>query len=512
MTTTPVTFNIYLVRPPSEADAQSLVADGAPMVIKGLDDVRFAVTPGKSRTPEWFSRLQPFVESDHSASLREPKTQLPGALLACRKNGRLFIVSFGAAHAQVTKSLVEPYFGRKVAMNAVPPSQVIELQSRQVFAAFHRLSERAPGATGHNSFGVEGDRDLVAAVEGLTSGSSALGKRVHGATSLSIDIQPASLPKALTEALNLFKQPNKFVEWSEFDNFVPVRDEAEVANLDAQLDQYLSRRPKDLVLAAPGVEALAHATRFQVGRAGKSPVFHPLLYPAVFYGAVNGPPTVTDARTTAVHFYDAKQAVIDPRKQTSIYDCICHEMNFNGRTFVLWSGHWYETNVNFVNRVQGSIQKLSAPSKCLPTWNQTDDEAAYNLVAGQGAGFKTLDRRLVFFGRGQSKFEFCDVVHEPSRTLYFVKLYTSSSTMSHLVEQVRRTAELFFSADPAYRKKMAKAGFKVPQTRPRNGDWSLCLVIMGRKVGQLPLFAQCSIARLVRDLERNQHSVAAQSV
>jgi uncharacterized protein (TIGR04141 family) len=396
-------------------------------------------------------------------------------------------------------------------MNAIPPGQVVELQARQVFAAFHRLRERAPGATGHRNFGVEGDRDLVAAIEGIAQQPTSLGARVRGATGLSIEVVPAQLAKALAEALQLHTQPARFADWSEFDNLTPVQDDDEIKGLESLLEEFLARRPKDLVLAAPGDEEMPAATLFHVGRLTKSPVLRPLLYPSAFYDAVDQKPTIAAARSTPVHLYDPDRSKLEVR--TNILECICFETMRHGRSFVLCSGRWYEANGDFVARVRARISALSAPKKRLPRWDGIQDEATYNVGAGKkGTGIVTLDRKLVRIGGGKSALEHCDLFHAASRTLYFVKQYSGSSTMSHLVEQTRRTAELFFAADGAYRKKMAKAGLKAPKARPQQRDWTLCLVVMGRELAKLPLFAQCAIARLTRDLERNQHSVAAQAV
>jgi uncharacterized protein (TIGR04141 family) len=98
-------------------------------------------------------------------------------------------------------------------------------------------------------------------------------------------------------------------------------------------------------------------------------------------------------------------------------------------------------------------------------------------------------------GGAQSKFEFCDVLNLESKTLYFAKIGSKSSAMSHLLEQVRRTEELFFApGDSSYRKALERVikthhkGTRTDwlQTKPKNGDWNLCLVSLGRKKEDLP--------------------------
>ena len=88
--------------------------------------------------------------------------------------------------------------------------------------------------------------------------------------------------------------------------------------------------------------------------------------------------------------------------------------------------------------------------------------------------------------------------------------------MSHLVEQVRRTTELFFSPDNEYRKVLKRLterlheGFPVGwiETRPRQGDWNICLVSLGKTAAQLPFFARCSLYTLSRALRKAGHKVS----
>jgi uncharacterized protein (TIGR04141 family) len=87
--------------------------------------------------------------------------------------------------------------------------------------------------------------------------------------------------------------------------------------------------------------------------------------------------------------------------------------------------------------------------------------------------------------------------------------------MSHLVEQTRRTVELFFGPDPGFRKALqAKIKKLDPKTntlwtttRPRPGEWKLCFVSMGRSAPELPFFARCSLANACRDLRNLGHDV-----
>jgi uncharacterized protein (TIGR04141 family) len=503
--------NVYLLRRGEEATALSPLPVGAALRIDGLQNCRLVVLPTTPKEPTWFTTFAPYLEDSGPSRISRPISQPAAGLVICEVDARTFVLSFGLGHVYIKKAAVESHFGRRVTMNVVPPDKVVELGARQIFATFHHVNERAPTASAHRSFGIEGERDVVSVVEGVPGKPSRLGESVRGGTALSISIPPPQLAGALKESLRLFALPNQFAEWSEYDNLSAVANAETKALLDERLSQHLAPKPGDLILAAPDREALPPGVFFHIGRRSKNPVLRPTLYPNSFYEQVDGVPTIDDAKRIAVHFYDSDR--MDLGVSIAIYDCIAYETRLKKTAYVLWSGGWYEGGLDFIKRVRNRLSTIKAPKHPLPPWRGDVVEEEYNRsVEDAGRGFKNLDRKLVRYGAGTSKFEFCDIAHVASKTLYFVKRYSSSSTMSHLVEQVRRTSELFFSPDPAYRNAMRKAGLLVPKERPRHGDWTLCLVVMGRELKELPLFAQCGIARLVRDLERAQHAVCAQKV
>jgi uncharacterized protein (TIGR04141 family) len=124
------------------------------------------------------------------------------------------------------------------------------------------------------------------------------------------------------------------------------------------------------------------------------------------------------------------------------------------------------------------------------------------------------DAKKIFHGGGLSQFEFCDLFQPQTRTLFFAKIVSKSSEMSHLLEQVRRAAELLFSVDDGYRKKLILFKKYHPQTdiewlksRPKQGEWNLCMVSLGKPANRLPFFAKCGLVKLHRDLSERGHTV-----
>src|SRR5208282_603478 len=127
-----------------------------------------------------------------------------------------------------------------------------------------------------------------------------------------------------------------------------------------------------------------------------------------------------------------------------VYECLGYELTLNKRQYVLSSGVWYEVETNFIIEVDRDLKKLGLPKAGLPKWDGKATEGEYNLECAKVDGFLSFDKKNINHGGGQSKFEFCDTLNLKNKTLYFAKIPSKSSGVSHLVEQVRRTVELTF--------------------------------------------------------------------
>jgi uncharacterized protein (TIGR04141 family) len=145
-----------------------------------------------------------------------------------------------------------------------------------------------------------------------------------------------------------------------------------------------------------------------------------------------------------------------------------------------------------------------------------DSEGAYNALCGKQPGFLNCDAKTLHYGGAKSQLEFCDVLHLRKKSLFFAKIVSKSAGMSHLVEQVRTTTALFFAADDSYRKELQKL-FKTHHpaadrawldARPKNGDWDLSLVSLGKPKEKLPFFAKCSLVKLNRYLGERGHRMS----
>jgi uncharacterized protein (TIGR04141 family) len=508
---------VFLLRKDKVSVFQKEMLSGAKQLalVAPLDGVVVALA-GAAEQPAWAAELESLLKTPEALNLN---AQSPSALVFVNRAGRSFVLTFGHAWQKLRTEWVEPDFGRHVVLNLIKRDQLVEIRAEQVLARWHLASERAPRPASVDEFGVEFDRDLVEAVEG-TPTDKVFGARIRGGTSLRAKIDMADLAAALDRAAKEFASDAYKSVWPEVDNLSPVVDQATNTQLDGALDAVLQSKGAEsrVVLFTPASrrgESIA-ATSYVFGTLLGKPAHRPYMtFEAWRQAAAKaGKALSTDtARSIKIHLFDDdKKEIAD----CSTYECFGAEVPLGGNTYVLSSGTWYRAADDFVKKINSTVKKIDPPKISPPAWNGAAHEDAYNKAAATATHSLLFDEQFIHYGGGQSKFEFCDFMHEKSRTLFFAKIASRSSGMSHLLEQTRRTSELLFGLDGAYRRKLVtkfqkvhpKADVHWLDSRPNRSEWNLCLVSLGRKAADLPFFARCGLAKMVQDLRTNGYNVS----
>ena len=484
-------------------------------------DGEFISLPSQPGEPPWVDAVRSALQNSANLTL---DSQSPAGLLVVRRGGNTFVLSFGHAWQKLEELWLEPDYGLRIALNAIPRNKLIEIRAEQVFARRHIASERAPRASFVEEFGVEFDRDLLAVLEGIPS-NTALGSHIRGGTSLRLQLPFSKLGETLDKATRLFQSTAYKQRWPEVGNVSPLRDPAIIDAIELQLDAELASGQafKRLVLFTPSErrdQESQLAQSYVFGRMAIKPVYRPYLRIESwidFLKEKQACPSVSEAKTNRIHLLDEGKVEFN---DYSVFECFAYDLTYGGRPYILSSGTWYEVVPDFLGRVNHYVSKIKASSVPLTAWDQKESEAAYNKRCARAPGFLHFDSANVLFGGEPSRFEFCDFLDQNSKTLFFAKIASKSSGMSHLVEQVRRTAELLFSTDGSYRSELAKVFKKYHpnvdaswlKSRPDNGDWNLCMVSLGRPAGKLPFFAKCSLWRVHKGLTERGHRVFFLSV
>jgi len=507
-------LSLYRLRTGAAAQVEAeLFSDGLPL-IDGLDG-KFVVLPSHQDIPRWFRVVRSYVSGADALSVL---SQSAAALILVRHSSAVYVISFGYAWQKLELKWLELDFGRRVVLNSVPRSKILEVSSQQIFAKKHLARERAPRASDVAEFGLEHDRDLVAALEGEPS-EQVFGGTIRGSISLRLSIYFPALPEMLDRAAFHFKSDSYKKHWPEIDNIVPISDDALIAQLDDLIDADIrsGKAREDAVLFTPAFLRgdVASADSCAIGSHAAGLARSPYLLYSSWESLLKKKkkePSLAEAKATPVHLFDVTGERIERR---SVYECLTYELAHERKQYVLSSGIWHDADADFVKKVDTFLRTIKPSPVKLPAWNQTDSEGVYNLGCCNSGEMLHFDARNVPFGGGQSKFEFCDFMHPTEKILFFVKVASKSSGVSHLVEQVRRTDELLFGQDNRFRAKL-KMVFEKHHPRakrnwldqkPSRSEWKLCLVSMGRDKLDLPFFAKCGVRRLVRHLQELGHSI-----
>jgi uncharacterized protein (TIGR04141 family) len=516
-------LTVFLIKPGQVATLEKALLASGPGSIPLTAPLEGVFVPLSSigAEPNWVGAVQSVIQAPITVDMH---SKSPAGLLVVTRPGGTFVVTFGHAWMKIEDSWLERDFGRRVALNAIPKDQVVEIKAEQVFAKWHLASERAPRASSVDEFGVEFDRDLVSVVEGIPTLKPSLGKSVRGGTSLRLKLPITELASVLDESSTLFVSDAYKKDWPDIDNINPVRDDLLIGKCEQALDEDLAngQAKTRIVMFTPSQrkDETILADSYVYGRLAASAPTSPYLLFDSWLGYLAKKqlkPSVVEAKASPLHILDEDGNEI---KTCSVFDCIGYEVSVGSSVFILASGTWYEVVDDFVKRINGAIKKIAQPNSVLPAWNGTDDEGAYNIACGKAGPCLNCDAKNIFYGGGLSQFEFCDLVNLQGRTLYFAKIVAKSSGMSHLIEQVRRTAQLLFSVDDGYRKKVT-ALFKKHhpgadvdwlKSRPRHGDWNLGMVSLGKPASKLPFFAKCGLVKLHKDLVEQGHVVSFISV
>ncbi|PTT84666.1 hypothetical protein DBR42_14880 [Pelomonas sp. HMWF004] len=524
---------VYLLKKARAAEAvelfRSLAADsaGEPSVTQladGAGEGEFYALPADAQDPPWLDSLSKLL----AAPAPPLEAQFPSAVIVARRSGRTFLFTFGQAHARVKNEWVEPDFGKITAQAVLAKGQVREMRSEQVFGKQHTANEKSPRGGRVLDFAFEPDRDMVGAVVGATKieHRPLFGNKVSGGQAIRIEVDVKKFAETLDALIERFQSNDHRINWPELNTLAIVRDTDKIEELNVLLDAVLVD-PK----AGARVALAASADRtgegelpqhFVIGRNGKYAASASYLLFGNWLSHLkkqNEVPSVLSALGTPVHLLNDDKVEIGV---CSMFECLGAEVSdAAGASFALSSGRWYQADAQFVKRTNRELSQVKGPDVSLCGWTAGDDEGVYNQKAcAADPALWLFDTENVYYGQAKSKFEFCDILHLPTKTLYFVKHPTRSASVSHLSEQLRRTAELFFGNDQAYRDALAVAMNKTgkgwdatwTKTKPLRNEWTLCLVSMGTPIAKLPFFAKCGLARLLRDLEQRNFNIAFQAV
>lgn len=509
-----------------------------------LGDVAVAVFQRPVGVPAWQRFIRDALNSPEFGSA----SQSLGAIVFCavadtRQTGaptrRWLAWCFGSGSRSLRRTGSDPRFGLLTALNTLALSgATLPQEGRQVERApqFRLLQYRTTAPffqqTGHRAardIPVEGFRldrqsDLVSAIGGHTR--DALIQDVLGGRSLRFRREVTGfddLVKLSEELFRRSKEDRYTADFAWIDNITAIFDEDLIAALRQELVVQVLRNPPpanvdvllpDDLLDLNDERSIQYILYPGERRASASRVTLTISMVAGLLARLANAEPPMEPLDADLRFLDASR---EPVGSSSILECLCADLWFDGQQFLAYDGDFYRVDQTFLRSIDQEVLAIPESGTKLPCY-RGGDEPSYNSAVGQNRPdeFVVLDRSLIRLP-GESGIEACDLV-SANGALVHVKRKGKSSVLSHLFLQAGNSCEVLRRSPEARQQlraliegmapppELAEAVFgALDQLDPANtgdGPIEVVFAFLGdwrdRGITTLPLFSKVSLIQSAR--------------
>jgi len=363
---------------------------------------------------------------------------------------RVFAIPFGHARHLVRAELIEPTFGRRVALNMLyePPgsgpadhSRIRQVDVRTVEANVRRARVQRSRDTTFETFGVDPERDLLDRIVGVP-GDERFGTRVSGGESIRLDVS-IDFDELADLLRRLLAQHGKTIYREHFawvDRVRPVMDTELLGRLRDQTDELVRAGSDALDLAPPEVVDWDRIDRFVFDFGERSE--HSDLRLSDYLAAVAASRVrhVDHNRmvTQRVSARDGDGTLVG---RWSVFRCLFGELRLDGAHFILDNGRYWAVAASYLEDLNAAIAAIPAPDIVLPSSTATTLEDTYNKdVVAVGDDRLLLDKKDVRPAARTTSIEICDVMTSAGELIHAKRKF-GSSELSHLFSQGYVSAE-----------------------------------------------------------------------
>lgn len=480
-------LSIYLIKqdfpvgeiiPPASDDGNPIIE----LQIKGYESCKLFVRATKPHEPEWAKTF--FNSTVESESLKVANI---GAALVIpvliennsfdakadeifssvgEENRRYFVLTFGYGRTLINRSAIEERFGLKCVLNSVKNDTLRAIHFADVSGSAKRSSEQLSRIGDIDDFAIDTERNLLSQVTAKCGEDELLCGTVTGGDSLAVtkEIDIDNVQEFLKSLYELFCQETYKQDFDWVDNIAPVKDPALEQKLwDESIRQianysYNDDSQHDLWMAVPDIIDWDRIEGFQIGSQtdeNDEPILQDDVLLADVLRSFKKPLTSIDQlknkRVTAI----SKENGL-PYQGWQAHKCLVGDLAYGGESYCVLDGAWYEIRSDYLNRINEDFMDTDESDIDFIPYPQNDGEqfvddfdgkkiklekeGLYNYKLEKALAqkfpnhFLLMDKRLISYGGGRSRIEFCDVLADDGKRIH-IKRYSGSATMSHLFNQ-----------------------------------------------------------------------------
>jgi len=427
---------------------------------------------------------------------------------------RIFAVPFGTGHHLLLSGSMEERFGLKIVLNSVDENLLRSIDKKDMsnipIQAREQISIHSPAA----DFGVNIEQDLILGVAGRSK-DAVLGQTISGkdALGVSVRVDLTNIGDFLKHCYSTYQKTDYRSTFGWIDQISELRDKPLIADLDNELvSKFKKKDLNKLWMALPEVLEWEDVAGFRFVEDEDAELHDDIFLDRYLAQLPSGTDITLDLlKKSQVLCYS--RSTEDVSVHWKVYKCLYSEISLNSQTYLLTNGKWYRLADSFLKSVNDEyLAILNKPAVVsLPDYAHKDEEQYNKACAGTGS-FELMDRKMIKFGGGYSKIEFCDLF-SPKNEMIHVKYYGGSSVLSHLFSQGLVAAETAATA-PDFRKSVnAKLSKPLPDPfKPAEFHVVYAIISGSKKVLDIPFFSKVTLRSARRRLEGFGFKVSLQKI
>lgn len=433
-----------------------------------------------------------------------------GALVFLWVDTRWMVLSFGMSYHKLKDTCYEYNFGLITTLNMLDPEKI---KSADIMFPEDAKRQRiqSPIATKLNLFDIRHDESIMRSLTGAVKEEyQTLFKNVTGYTNLKVTlkVQSDELNDFCKTLLNVYTKEDYRVTFPEVDNISPVKDPAIINALDDELQKAFKAAPIELVLTIPEIIDYNQSYKISYAGGGRSTLEFDDVYIAGYreYLVEKELDDIIDINAFKKHSLLVLDENNQHQKNYSIYKCFLFECVYNGTTYHLNEGEWYEIKANFIEKLATELDPIFLKEHEFMSECTSKKEADYNDgISKKNTNVICLDQTNIS-PKGQYNIEPCDLIAINEKgilELMHVKISTRSANLSHLFNQGANSMEALrlIEESRVKLKELVKTNLQMIRLIDESKyavTFGIITAKIDKKSNALPIFSRISLYRIVK--------------
>ncbi len=412
--------------------------------------------------------------------------------------------------------MIEERFGLITTLNSLE-SDALRSIDKRTFDAVDQNSRVQVGQTSSaQDFGVDIERDLIKGIVGYPKDTKNLARRMSGADSLTVsrELNISNIRPVLRQYLKTYQSQAYKNNFSWIDQIHQVRKKGHITDTlnSLLIDKLnLAREQGEAAsgcwMATPDVLDWNMVEGFRFSLNKKEGMQTDMHLPG-FFSSLRDDDLLSVEFLKMRHVYAVNSDHVEVQ-HWSVYKCIHCELEYEGRSYLLSGGQWFDINPSFVDAVNTFFDSIPQYEHTLPQYEH-DKESSYNkaVCESQPDYWALMDAVPIAVGGVHDKVEFCDIFGANKEMLH-IKHYGGSNLLGHLFNQGLVSGELLRDHKDyvnLVNKKLPKTHhLDDPSDMPRNvSDFKVIFTIISQSdepTVRIPFFARVALKNVCRRLE-----------